>query len=590
MATETNIQAFVHALEEGGWVSRMRLALLLAAIAAVSCIFIFAQFRGLAHPKAIDQAQIARELARGHGFSTLLIRPAAIAQFEVNKGAFPLENTPDTYHAPLNPFLNSLFIRLAKDSWHMTPRDIVYTSDRIIAAAALLFFLCSVAINFTTGKRLFDRRLALLGMGLILVSDVFWQFSLSGLPQMLMLFLFSIAIHAMVRIVEAHQAGTSGILWHALTGACFGLLALAHGLTIWIFAGALIFFAFALRPRTGRAWMRLLRHPALIMLAVFGLFYIPWLVRNYVVCGSPFGLGIYSGLFGIRGSESAVMRTLQLDLRGVTAGFFRNKIQAQLVLQLTGIYGYLGHSLMAATFVVALLHVFKNPVTGQFRWCLLLMWLSALFGMALFGLGADEGQLQSNDLHVLFVPLFIFYGMAFVLVLWTRMTTEYPEINVRLIRIAFFVVIYLVSALPLLNILLAPPAGRVQWPPYVPPFIAILNNWTTENEVIASDMPWAVAWYADRKSLWLPSSIRDFLVLNDYNQLGGRIVGLYLTPVSGNRPLISEVVKGEYKEWAPFILRNVNARDFPLRAVTALPIDNECIFYSDRDRWTEKTD
>ena len=60
--------------------------------------------------------------------------------------------------------------------------------------------------------------------------------------------------------------------------------------------------------------------------------------------------------------------------------------------------------------------------------------------------------------------------------------------------------------------------------------------------------------------------------------------------MTGNRAFISEVVKGEWKEWAPFILRNVNTRDFPLRAVTALPIDNECIFYADRDRWSERTD
>ena len=51
-----------------------------------------------------------------------------------------------------------------------------------------------------------------------------------------------------------------------------------------------------------------------------------------------------------------------------------------------------------------------------------------------------------------------------------------------------------------------------------------------------------------------------------------------------------DIVKGEYKEWAPFILRQVNVKDFPLRAVTAMPIDNECVFYSDRDRWTNRED
>ena len=103
-------------------------------------------------------------------------------------------------------------------------------------------------------------------------------------------------------------------------------------------------------------------------------------------------------------------------------------------------------------------------------------------------------------------------------------------------------------------------------------------------------MPWAVAWYADRKSLWLPMSVADFVSLSDNQSLGSNLVGLYLTPVTGNRGFINEIVKGEYKEWAPFIVRQVNIRDFPLRAVVAMPIDNECVFYADRDRWSPRED
>ncbi|MEA3187639.1 MAG: hypothetical protein QOD99_1469, partial [Chthoniobacter sp.] len=508
--------------------------------------------------------------------------------FEQNRGAFPLNTTPDTYQAPLNPFINSLFLRLVKDSWQMTPKDVIGIPDRLIAGVALSFFLASVALNFNLGKRLFDRRLALLGMGLILVSDTFWQFSISGLPQMLMLFLFSLCSYTFVRAIEARQEARSPVGWLLLCGVAFGLLALAHALTIWIFLGALLFSAVAFWPSEGTLGKRILKHPFWLLLGVFLIFYTPWLMRNYLVCGSPFGLAPYAALLQIRGTESFVMRTLKLDVTGISPIMFRVKMQSQIIGQLSAIYGYLGRSLAAPIFFVALLHLFKSPATAVFKWAVLSMSVAAVFGMAVFGL--DGSGLQSNDLFVLFVPIFIFYGMAFLLVLWTRLTTDMPHIDVRLVRVAFLTLIYLISALPLCNTLLSPSAGRVQWPPYVPPFISLLNKWTDENEIIASDMPWAVAWYADRKSLWLPMTINDFISLNDYNQLGGRIVGLYLTPVTGNRALVLEIVKGEYKEWAPFILRNVNARDFPLHAVTALPIDNECIFYSDHDRWSEKTD
>ena len=59
------------------------------------------------------------------------------------------------------------------------------------------------------------------------------------------------------------------------------------------------------------------------------------------------------------------------------------------------------------------------------------------------------------------------------------------------------------------------------WPPYAPPYIAMINTWMKPDEIIASDMPWAVAWYADRRAVWRPDSIPHFNELNDYKLLGG---------------------------------------------------------------------
>ena len=53
------------------------------------------------------------------------------------------------------------------------------------------------------------------------------------------------------------------------------------------------------------------------------------------------------------------------------------------------------------------------------------------------------------------------------------------------------------------------------WVPYLPPYISILNQWTEPNEIIASDTPRAVAWYADRRSLWLPDTVERFNEFHD---------------------------------------------------------------------------
>jgi hypothetical protein len=579
--SERSLQDVVHRLEEGHWVGRVKVGLLLGALGFMIYLWLFSTtgFKGLAHEKAIEQAQISREIARGNGFSTKMIRPAAMWLYQRNTGTFPVERQPDIFHAPLHPWINSWFILLAKDSWLMTTKMFQYPSDKIIAGLGLTFFLLSVLVSYFTAQRLFDRRLALLGMGLLVLCQRFWDFALSGLPQMLMLFLFSCAVHTLFRAVQAKVEEKSPLWWIVATGALFGLLALAHGLTMWIFAGALIFTVLYFRPYG--------RHAG-IMLAVFMLFYGPWMIRNQKVCGTPVGLGWYSGLYAARGrTESLEMRTMKLTLDEITPRYFRKKVQSESLRQMADLYAFLGSVVVAPVFFLALLHLFKRPDTSVFRWCILLMWLGGFIGMGVFGF-SERTPLHANDLHVLFVPVMAFYGLALVLVMWSRL-----QINVRLAWLGFVSTIYVISALPFIDsflTLIGPPTTRVAWPPYIPPYIAIMNGWTNEKEIIASDMPWAVAWYADRKSLWLPITVKDFLDLNDYGRLDGRIVGLYLTPVTGNKAFLSEIVKGEYKEWAQFIMRNVSSRDFPLKYVTALPLENECIFYSDRDRWTNRED
>ena len=562
-----------------------------------------AGFKGLSHEKAIEQAQISREISRGHGFTTKMIRPAALWLFQDKMQNFPVNAQPDIYHAPLHPYINAGVFKVmdwfnekfkeagksgGMASWVtyekvMNTSILIYAYDKFIAGVQVLFFLLAVLVSYYTARRLFDDRLAALAACLMLICERFWQFSMSGLPQMLLLFLFSCAAHAMVRAIERKAEGKSALGWLSTAAVCFGLLALSHALTMWIFGGALVFVALYFRP---------LGRDVAIMAVIFGAMYTPWMLRNYEVCGTPVGLGWYSGLHILRGTEATLMRGLEVSLSDLSPLTFRSKVQAETVAQMGSLYDFLGQVLMAPIFFISLLHLFKKPETADFRWALLLMWLSAVVGMSVFGM-PDRGGLPANDLHVLFIPLMICYGLAFVLVLWTRL-----EINIKLVRLAFLGVLFFLSALPFIDATLQRMRGGgmpVAWPPYVAPYIAMMGGepdkgWVKPEEVIASDMPWAVAWYADRKSLWLPKTIQDYIVLNDYKALKGSIVGLYLTPVSGNRGFLNDIMKGEYREWAPFILRNVQARDFPLKVSTVMPIDNECIFYSDRDRWTQRED
>ena len=65
---------------------------------------------------------------------------------------------------------------------------------------------------------------------------------------------------------------------------------------------------------------------------------------------------------------------------------------------------------------------------------------------------------------------------------------------------------------------------------------------------------------------------------------GAPLNGLYLTPISGSQNKLGDILKGEYKDWAGLILRNIDPKKFPLTWATLLGLENECVFFSDHDR------
>lgn len=566
---DSKVQGFVLALESG-WPSRViKWLALLAAIIGIAAVQLFVNFKGISESEAMEQATLARELASGNGFATLSIRPLAVWQLQSNGREIPRVNFPETYHPPLYAMVNSIPFFILKKYWGMDVREVVYMMDRVVAGIAIGFFILSLVVWYFLARRLFDAKIAILGCGLVAVCDLMWQFSLSGLPHMFLLFLFSAASFCMVQAVFAKSSGTALGIWLGLYGFIGGLMVLTQPLTAWMLAGGIVFVAFTFKPRfllTG------------LVIVTFALVVSPWLVRNFHVTGNPFGLAIFSALDGIKGSEMQWMRSFDPDFTGLGPGAFRNKLQNNFTVQIGNLVKLLGWSFVAPVFFISLLHVFKLSERGILRWFVLLSWFGAVAGMTIFG-GGDEAVGQ-NQLYVLFIPMMTFYGLALLLILWSRLPIDY-----RFIRVAFFAALYIICAIPLIIDLIPGGKSRLHWPPYVPPFIGILGQWYAPGEIIASDMPWAVGWYARRKSLLLPSSPQNFINVSDYNQLGSPLTGLYLTPITGRSAFLSEIVRGEYSAWAPFILRNPNLQNFPLQQATVLPIDNECILYADRVRW-----
>ena len=571
--SEEFVQSAVHALEAGGLAVWVKRGLVAAGIIALAVYYMWpAHFRGISTSQGMDQAQIGRAIASGEGWRTKLARPLAVGQLQAHGKDVATKVWIDTYNAPLPPLIDAIALLPVKAHWKMNPRSFVYAGDKAIATMSILLFLGSVAVLYFTARRLFDQRLALLACGLVLLCEAMWQYSLSGLPQMLLLLLFNSTVYLLVRAVDAQHRDESPLKWLAAAGAGFGLLALTHALTLWIFLGAVILAAFFFRPR---GWS------ALIMLAVGAVVYLPWPIRTFIVCGNFGGVAVYSIFDGISHGEWGWMRRLDVDAGTTVLGAFRNKMTANLVSQTAHLIEHFGLSVVALIFFVSLLHAFKKTETAAIRWMILAMWGGAVFGMAMYGISEEQG-VAANQLHLIFVPLMTCYGLAYLLVQWNRLS-----LNIPFARAGFIALLYLLCALPMIfaSPWLSPPKPFVRWPPYVPPLISVLNDWMKPDEVIASDMPWAVAWYADRRALWLPDTLSVLNDFSDYKTLGGPVNGLYLTPISGTENKFRDIVKGEYRDWALVIQRNQVLEKFPLKWNTiALGFENECIFLSDHDR------
>ena len=540
-----------------GVIIRRSLFFLVLIILTLGNLFVL--FRGLNSPQAMDQAQISREIARGNGFTTKMIRPVAYYQAQkAQNSSISFIGFQDTYHSPLNPLINAAVLKLIRaddpDAWQMGENEMVFPLDRVIATVSTLFFLMAIGVNYLLISRIFDVKIAGVCAILMLFCETFWNYSLSGLPQMLMLLLFSCAIYFVYRAVEAAAEGRTSMTPAIIAGVFFTLLALTHWMTVWIALGYIIFAAIAFRPR-GIIGLSVV---ALLILAAVGP-----ILRNQTITDSPFGtafLTLYGGLGS--GSESAVMRTIDLEAEPLVLDGLILKILRTTLLQATDIIPFLGGIIVAPLFFIALLHPFKRAAIANFRWAILLMWVSAALGLAFFGISKNE--LDPNQLHLLFAPIMMAYGLAFISILWSRL--DFVATTPILRNVHHFVIIG-ICALPLILSLpskvkigmhLKDRGGVPHWPPYYAPALnskkAGLKGWITDKQITFSDQPWAVAWYADRISVWLPPTSAGFEKIETIAaDLKTPCAGVLISPLSHGSGSLAQIA-AQYKDFTFMVL------------------------------------
>ncbi|MBP7829987.1 MAG: glycosyltransferase family 39 protein [Kiritimatiellae bacterium] len=568
---ESRIQDLIYNVDVGIGLWLMKIGLYLLFVLITMLLYTATQFRGLKEPAAMDAAQLGRNLATHHRFITQNIRPASLWFLARRNPAAGLrmDRHPDIVNAPLWPMALGAVFKMAGTSFSSDKPAAVFAPEQwIVVPLGHFFTLLTGLVLFFFGRRLFDRRVAVLGVTLYFLSDTIWRNSISGLGlSMLMFFVvtaFYLAYLAAAGPTEDGRATGKGLLQLA-GSALLCILAFHTRYASAVFVPALAVYIGVSFRKKGWRW-------ASLFLLAFLLGITPWLVRNTMVSGNPLGMTAHLALNGTdsfagNGFDRAlkpaltldkVFRDLQTKWMGGLARFYRQDLWKT------------GDGLLFGLFLAALFFRFVNTPAHRLRWCLVLaiglLWLVA----ALFG------EETARLLNVCW-PIALLFGLAFFFVLLDRL-----QLQARLFELAVIVAVAVTSALPLAFALLPPRAGP-PYPPYFPPYIMHVTRMLTPAEMMCSDMPWATAWYGDRASLLLPSTLDDFYEINDYHR---RIYGLYFTTITRDKPFVSGLVAGPERSWFP-ILEGRIPGDFPL--TQGFPINNmDQLFLTDRERWSRR--
>jgi len=439
---------------------------------------------------------------------------------------------PELHNAPLYALVLATAFTVLPDSiWtHVPAPPNGWAPDYVVLGVNLVLFWVAVWLVWRLAKKLFDERAAWVAALATAGSVALWQqtVTLTGLPVFLVLMLAGFNVLAGLEAAWTdHPALPRRVrLRLAWLGALGGLLFLTEysgGLVALVFGGYLVL-------RLGRA----ARLPALgIFVAGFVLVAAPWLARNTLVAGHPFGLAWQN--LALKADDPTASPAAQRTFASTEApGLELNKLGNK---GLTGMERNLqeriwsgGGLMLTAFFIAGLAYQFRHGPVNRLRGCFGVVLLVLLAAQPFFNSG-ESPRLPAYYL----APLIIVFGAGFFLVL----VDSQPRLAL-LWRWAAAALL-LLQCLPLLRDCLEPRKIHFHYPPYFPNlFMELRKDMGTRflpGTGVATDVPAGTAWYG-RVRVWAkPERLKDFSRIIVEQNIGA----LLLTPVTLDRPFFTEL-------------------------------------------------
>lgn len=618
------IQTIIHQFELGGGLRILKWALLVLALFLLVLGYNLGGYKNMSNPEAMDTAQLARNIAEHKGYNTLFVRPFSMfllqrAYADAHGPALVGDLTdrsqvrgmhPDIANPPVYPLLLAGMMKLGPGfryqtagatsvslgkkhfSWNKGGAFWIYPPDFWISFLNQCLLLLIAVALFFMARRLFDKTVAWTSTVLFLGTDLFWRFAISGLSTILLILIF-LGLACCLLLME--EKGREPIpnggrlkLFAAAAGVLVGLGCLTRYSFGWLVIPAMIFTVLFLGQN------RIIL--CLILLVSFFVVISPWLARNYRLSHTFFGTAGYA-MYETTPyfPDYRLERSLNPDLTRVRLDQLSNKTISNTLAIIQDDLPRMGGSWISAFFLVGLLVNFRNPTLSRLRYFLLLCLPFLVVAQALgrTHLSEDSPVINSENLLILVAPLVLVFGVSLFFILLDQMNL--PLVEFRYLMTGGFCALMCLPVI--INVtmyygafvgLATPKVHPVSYPPYYPPIIQKTSGWMKENELMMSDIPWAVAWYGERQCLWLTLNAQsDFFNVYDYQK---PIKAIYLTPVTMDSKFLSQWVRASEHSWGSFALESMVKKElppyFPLKKAPAgfLP---EQLFLTDVDRWSE---
>lgn len=486
-----NTEIYAGAVKERRWIRRLPWARILAMVGFLLALGLFvavyykATFVGLADRHALDVAQVARNLATGHGFTTRVIRP-----FNVGLVANPDLQTAELNTAPAFPYAVATLYR------HRG------ASDQGIIWVSLAFLLLTIASTFWLGRYLFDRRTGLLATVVLGMSAPILNAGASGTEWtmaafLFVLMLFSIALHHQTTQGKGRLPGLVYVLSSAILLA---LLYFTNHILIFLAIPLALYYAFT--GSKARLHSIVFGASAIALVA-------PWAYRNATLTGGSilganawdiFGHStVFPGDVFFRSTDEAYRGLARVIFFPIEhfGSFVAKLVTGSSDLALSAV-PMLGLAILPLA-VVSVLYSFKSESANAVRWFTYGVIAVLVACFAIFSVDTRA--------IILFGPIVAVFGSAYFFLL-----LDAKNLHPVYMRIAVAVLI-LASCWPSLAAIVGRNNSQARAEVLgTSDYFVSLSAGGLRGQIY-TDVPWLAAWRMDVAAIWLPHSDDDVVEL-----------------------------------------------------------------------------